>query len=444
MRLPKSFFNGASIFINLIRIPAPLQLIPDYDRGVPVQTFFPSTTASPRFALIAGHLRLGGVTTFILNLAGELVRRDALVQVLGFEEHFAFQDDFARAQVPVQTQKRHLIYEDRMSRLLHQLEEFQPTHVIACLSPVSFEVLRHLPAGVVRVGMVQADWPSNYDLIGLFHPYQDIVVGVSKKIIENLSAHSTAAVVPHRYIPYGVPMPAKQPVRDHTTGQPLRILYFGRLDQNQKRVRLFVPIWRQLCESGFPFEWTIVGDGPERGYLEQHMTAGRSDQQTRFISAVAYRDIPALLERHDVFLLTSDHEGLPLSLLEAMGRGMVPVVTRLPSGIAEVVDDATGRLVEVNDPDGYARSIRWLHEHRPEMTAMAAAAYRRVQQSFSVATMTDRWLSLAQDLPARPARWPDGRVILPPLGRRPKWWFREPVRSARRWSKWILACMRHN
>jgi glycosyltransferase involved in cell wall biosynthesis len=209
------------------------------------------------------------------------------------------------------------------------------------------------------------------------------------------------------------------------------LLYLGRLSREQKRVQLFPEIFRQLCASGMPFHWTIAGKGEERGFLEANLRSTAAGQTVAFAGAVRYADVPELLQRHDIFLLASDYEGLPLSLLEAMGSGLVPVVSDLKSGIPELVDASNGSLVPVADESGYARAIIHLHKHRDELAAKSAAAHKRVQEEFSVAAMTDRWFAA---LPAAPVTttWPLRWKLAAPLSAKNKFLFSPPVRGLRR------------
>ena len=84
-----------------------------------------------------------------------------------------------------------------------------------------------------------------------------------------------------------------------------------------------------------------------------------------------------------MLVLSSDYEGLPLVLLEAMACGVVPVATRCPFGPSEVIDDGvTGLLAEMDVAD-LAEKMAWLMGHDEERRAMslrahqAAARYRR-------------------------------------------------------------------
>ena len=156
----------------------------------------------------------------------------------------------------------------------------------------------------------------------------------------------------------------------------------------------------------------------------------------QFPGAIDYRDVPPLLDAHDVFLLTSDHEGLPLSLLEAMGHGVVPVVSDLESGIREVVDQSNGVLVPVDDLEGYARAIVHLDKHRDELVAKSAAARERVRE-FSIEAMTDRWLTLLSEHTGGTVEWPSNFLVHGPLTDRRQWKYSVAARPLRRLLKLI-------
>jgi glycosyltransferase involved in cell wall biosynthesis len=187
-----------------------------------------------------------------------------------------------------------------------------------------------------------------------------------------------------------------------------------------------------LVASGIPFHWTIAGDGVERGFLERNLKSAGPAQTVSFTGAVKYADVPAVLAQHDIFLLASDYEGLPLSLLEAMGCGLVPVVSDLKSGIPEVVDSINGILVPVDDVAGYARAIIHLHGHRDELAAKSAAARARVEKDFSITAMTDRWLGIIPEGASPQGVWPDQFQVTGPLTAAHPAYFSPLMRTFRR------------
>jgi glycosyltransferase involved in cell wall biosynthesis len=135
-----------------------------------------------------------------------------------------------------------------------------------------------------------------------------------------------------------------------------------------------------------------------------------------FTGKLPYEQIPNLLMKNDVFLLVSDYEGLPLSLVEAMGCGLIPVVSDLPSGIRELVDDTTGKRVDPGNIAGYADAIAWLHQNRATMEQLSSNSCARVRREFSVEAMTDRWLAALPEKPESDVSWPSHWSIKPPVG----------------------------
>ena len=96
----------------------------------------------------------------------------------------------------------------------------------------------------------------------------------------------------------------------------------------------------------------IAGDGVLRADLEKLTAELGIAGNVRFLGEVA--DIPALLSRASLFVLPSHSEGISLTLLEAMARGL-PVVTTSVGGNTEVViDGETGFLVPADDPAALA------------------------------------------------------------------------------------------
>jgi glycosyltransferase involved in cell wall biosynthesis len=386
-----------------------------------------------RIAFVTGVLDLGGTTTFICNLAGELRRRGVVSRVFSFEQDNPLAEDFERLGIPVfTTDERRLIYEDRLALILRELARFQPTVAIANLSATSFEVLRYVPRGVLRVGTAQSHDPGVYHSLQFYGPHVDWMAAVSRRIQETLAAEPELLGVPVHYLPYGVPLPPPQSRPAPASQAPLRVLYLGRLERQQKRVQLFPEILQGLVTAGIPFHWTIAGTGEEKAWLEARMKTTGPGQSVSFAGKVLYGDVPRLLAEHDIFLLASGYEGLPLSLLEAMAGGLVPVVSDLPSGIREVVDETTGRLVAPGNTAGYAEAVVWLHHHREELGRLSQNASARVRRDFSVQAMADRWLCALPTVAAQPEPWPEGWTIRPILSAPDRWRFSPLARFFRR------------
>ena len=387
--------------------------------------------SASRFAFVTGTLQLGGSTTFLCNLGGELIRRGISCYIFSDGSAHPLGKDFESRQIPVSVQdSRRAIFEDRLKSVLQQLRKYEPTAVVATLAPFAYETLRYVPLGVTRVAMVQSDDPLVYQTVEKYRDYIDIIVGVSATIVRRLSKMERFEGVSKRYLPYGVPIPSRGAELARAS-DVLRILYLGRIINEQKRVYIFPQIASALEKAAISFSWTIAGDGPDLLSLKNNMKSLQLNSRVEFSGTLPYEEVGRVLDSHDVLVLTSDYEGLPLSLLEAMAHGLVPVVTDLESGIREVVDDSNGILVKANDLKGYAKAIAHLSGHREELIAKSHAAQERVRTEFSVAAMTDRWLSVVSPVEGR-SFWPNQFHMKGPLTDIRQWRYLPVVRQLRR------------
>ena len=155
--------------------------------------------------------------------------------------------------------------------------------------------------------------------------------------------------------------------------------------------------------------------------------------------------MPKLLEDHDAFIMTSAYEGMPNALLEAMGRGCIPVVTDIDSGIPEVVKDGeSGFLISVGDIEQFSDRIAQLQRDPQLRRTLSLNAYKAVDQgSFRIRDMADRYLEVFEgvmrDVESGRFRRPLGK-ILPPPQMRPMWrhYLPLPIYQAARISKRTL------
>jgi glycosyltransferase involved in cell wall biosynthesis len=125
----------------------------------------------------------------------------------------------------------------------------------------------------------------------------------------------------------------------------------------------------------------LVGDGPERGPIEDLVRARAMGDHVRLLGRRT--DIPRLLAAADVTLLTSISEGIPLTLIEAMAAGH-PVVSTGVGGVPEVVDDGrTGLLASAGDADTLAKHILGLADDPGRRALMGRSGRQRAHELFS-------------------------------------------------------------
>jgi glycosyltransferase involved in cell wall biosynthesis len=230
----------------------------------------------------------------------------------------------------------------------------------------------------------------------LVHLRTDLVVAVGDAVARAKRHLSRDGMLPAVIeIPPGVAV-ASTPAPLLPPGREIRLAVVGRLHR-VKRVDLFLETAAALeRERPGAFAYRVVGDGPERDRLRGLAASLGLGARVEFRGAPA--DVAPELDWADVVLLLSDFEGVPITALETMARGRIPVV-RLGPGTGDALPPFLERCaLESDDPSDFARKVlevadaradfRALAERarawisaRPSYSAVLGAAYRRVLES---------------------------------------------------------------
>jgi len=128
--------------------------------------------------------------------------------------------------------------------------------------------------------------------------------------------------------------------------------------------------------------FALVGDGPERAWLEQRIAAlGLGEAVT--LLGTRY-DVPAILARADVACLPSLAEGLPNAVMEAMAAGL-PVVATPVGGTPElVIPGETGLLAPPAEPGAFADALLEVLADRDAARRMGARGRRLIARDYSL------------------------------------------------------------
>lgn len=257
-------------------------------------------------------------------------------------------------------------------------------------------VCARLSARVGIIGIVHSDDPQHYDHVARLGRYWNAVVAVSQTIAARTAALDVPGAPRPMTIPYGVPVSDYPSRQEAPASNALRIMYTGRLEQAQKRVLDLPTIGAALAARAIPFELTVAGDGSCRTALERRVRALGLQGHVRFTGTLGHDQLLDLLTGQDVLLLPSAFEGLPLSLLEAMSRGCVPVVSDIPSGIPEVIRDGiTGYRVPVGDTDTFAERLAYLQRYPDRRHTMSRNAYDAISRGgYRLEDMVRRYMDL--------------------------------------------------
>ena len=164
-----------------------------------------------------------------------------------------------------------------------------------------------------------------------------------------------------------------------------------------KNYPMLIDAAKKLSENSVsethPWKLVIAGDGPLLSEMRLKVTEQGLQERVTFLGGCS--DIPEFLESADVFVMSSDYEGMPIAMLEAMSVGL-PVVCTNFLGVNEVVQAEQSALVsEVGDAESLASNMARLlisHSMREQLSLECVKASKH----FSIQSTNEQYLTMYQ------------------------------------------------
>lgn len=155
--------------------------------------------------------------------------------------------------------------------------------------------------------------------------------------------------------------------------------------RTQKRLWLWVEIALRILKKHPEVHFLLVGDGDWRGRIEKKINESGKVQNFHLVGV--QKHVIPYLSLMDIYLSSSEFEGLPIAMLEAMSCE-VPVVATRAGGIGEVIQHGVqGYLTEIENWEELENHCLTLLEKRDIHLNMARAARERVIEKFSMRRM---------------------------------------------------------
>lgn len=157
-------------------------------------------------------------------------------------------------------------------------------------------------------------------------------------------------------------------------------------------------------------DWTlrIYGAGPQEEALAQQVAESGLEGKVELPGPVT--DVGAELEKASIFVLSSRHEGFPMTVLEAMAKGLAIVSFNSPHGPKEMItDEVDGLLVKPRTNANLAAAVIRVIEDERLRRDLAARALETAR-TYDLATVGREWDALLEDLLAHRRRRHAARV----------------------------------
>ena len=184
-----------------------------------------------------------------------------------------------------------------------------------------------------------------------------------------------------------IPNPVKLLNRTSKRIPDNRIVNVARLDINQKRQDLLIEAFNLICKDYPELSLHFYGDGEDEARLKE-MAQGNE----RIIFEGVTNDVVKDIQNARMFVLSSDFEGIPNALIEAMALGVPSVSTKCSPGGAELLinDGENGLLTPCSDAEVLAKAIRRFLD-KPAFAEQCGAKALNVVNEFSEDRIFQLW-----------------------------------------------------
>ena len=168
-----------------------------------------------------------------------------------------------------------------------------------------------------------------------------------------------------------------------------KIVTAGRL-MPQKNQKMMIRAFAEVLEKHPDYTLVIYGDGPSETELKKLVEQLRIAKNVLFPGNV--KDLHERIKSAEIFALSSDYEGMPNALIEAMCLGLPCVSTKVSGATDLIVHKSNGMLVELNDQTGFAQALNALIENK-ELSAEISKNAVKLNDDLELSKIMNEWIA---------------------------------------------------
>ena len=286
--------------------------------------------------------------------------------------------------------------EDSIEKMIEAVNgDPECTHFSHFGSPNWGAIVPYLRPDIKLVVSVHSITPSAQKIALAYKERTSIFVPVSWKVEERLKkilpAHEHHKII---RVPNAIDVGARSQKDYRSDNVPLKILFMGRIEDVTKGCDKIPRIARRLKDGALNFQWDMYGYfhwGYEKRFFRDIERWGVGDVVTHK-GCLTPDQLVAIVPAYDVMVMPSNHEGLPLTLLETMAASVPCVVSRLDGVTDRMLEDGVnGLLVGKNDIVGFADAVARLLKDKALRQSIGLAGYQRVREWFDLKSHGEKY-----------------------------------------------------
>ncbi|HBE70964.1 MAG TPA: hypothetical protein DDW52_22690 [Planctomycetaceae bacterium] len=205
--------------------------------------------------------------------------------------------------------------------------------------------------------------------------------------------------------------------------QEFKLAYAGRFVEEQKQVSRVAECMCAAANKYPNFRGYFIGNGPAEESIKRIIRDTGCESQVEIIGWLPVEQMIPTLAKMDAIALLSDYEGLPVVLLEAMSVGVIPICTRMKSGVQELIQDGKNGIFAQPQPEAFTLEVGKLIDNLEFRHRLSKQARATIEDEYLISVCTERWMQFIQTVVRdfSPETIGRPRTNLPPLHRDLEW-----------------------
>lgn len=169
------------------------------------------------------------------------------------------------------------------------------------------------------------------------------------------------------------------------------IIYCGRIIHNPKNILFVIHIWEQLYTKYKDWKMILVGDGEDRYIIENLIKKKKLPR----ISVTGFTDPTVYYQKAQILILPSYNEGFPMSLIEAMSYGCVPIVFNTVPAFQDIIKNGiNGYIINELHKKDFIEKCQHLIENPFILKKFSQNARLHIIENFSIEKIGAQWINL--------------------------------------------------
>lgn len=320
---------------------------------------------------------LGGVESWCLDVGKGLAERGHRVRYIAKKLPIELPEELEKQMDYVRIQSSHMFEKLAVEDMITVIANNLPCTVIACMPDevmVAACAVKRVAGDKIRIiSAMHNDMADYYEKNLALDQYIDAYICVSQKIQNEMKKRVSYPGKVYRKVSPIVH--EKKLERAYTReNEKIKLGLAGRLEVQQKRLDLLVPLLLKLKLRNVDYILELAGDGSYLPEIRREVKRFELEENIIIHGRIDNDKMSEFWKRQDICLNLSDYEGRSLSVMEAMAAGAVPVLTDT-SGNEDIIEGENGFVVDLEDIDKMAEIIDKLAADKQKLNVMGASAH---------------------------------------------------------------------